>query len=302
VPVPEGAEAATAPSPANKQGSPSSATANFGEPKVLGTLQDTDVKESSGLVASRANPGFYWTHNDSGDGPFIYAFDEHCKSYGVWRVSGARADDWEDIAAGPGPQQDQSYLYIGDIGDNGGRRSEIIVYRVVEPTITADNHSTKKNPQLTEAAEAIRLRYPDDSYNAEALLVHPTSGNLYVITKVTLGSPTVFEARAPFSTDKAITMSRMTQLNMPSLLGGMITAGDISPDGQRVVLCDYFRGYELTLQNPASSFDTIWKQPLKVIELGDRKQGEAIAYRLNGKAVLTTSEGRSSPVIEVVRR
>ena len=34
----------------------------------------------------------------------------------------------------------------------------------------------------------------------------------------------------------------------------------------------------------------IWKQPLKVLALGTRKQGEAIGYRLDGKALLTTSE------------
>ncbi|MGW7328033.1 kinase, partial [Streptomyces sp. NPDC054840] len=31
--------------------------------------------ESSGLAASRAHPGVYWTHNDSDDGPYVYAVD-----------------------------------------------------------------------------------------------------------------------------------------------------------------------------------------------------------------------------------
>jgi hypothetical protein len=36
-------------------------------------------------------------------------------------------------------------------------------------------------------------------------------------------------------------------------------------------------------------------------DLGKRKQGEAIAYRLDGKALLATSEGKNSAVIQVKR-
>src|SRR4030095_1706133 len=93
-------------------------TTSYGQPTTLATIKDKSISESSGLVASRTTPGAYWTHNDSGDGPFIYAFDTRGDSFGTFRVTGAEARDWEDIAAGPGPQPNRSYLYIGDIGDN----------------------------------------------------------------------------------------------------------------------------------------------------------------------------------------
>src|SRR5829696_10367652 len=89
----------------------------YGQPTTLATIKDKAVTESSGLVASRSTPGAYWTHNDSGDGPFIYAFGSVGEPLGVFRVAGAQARDWEDIAAGPGPDRGKSYLYIGDIGD-----------------------------------------------------------------------------------------------------------------------------------------------------------------------------------------
>ncbi len=70
-------------------------------------------------------------------------------SLGVFRVTGAQARDWEDISIGPGPQRGKSYLYIGDIGDNNEARSEIVVYRVAEPTLTAAtakfNEDTSRN-------------------------------------------------------------------------------------------------------------------------------------------------------------
>ena len=34
-----------------------------------------EVRESSGLAVSRAYPGVFWTHNDSGDRPRLYALD-----------------------------------------------------------------------------------------------------------------------------------------------------------------------------------------------------------------------------------
>ena len=275
----------------------------YGPPSSVGVLEDRLIDESSGIVASRTTPGMYWTHNDSGDGPFIYAFDDRGRGHGVWRVTGAVADDWEDIAAGPGPTPGANYLYIGDIGDNGGSRSQIIVYRVPEPLITGAEEGRKKsNAQLTEAAELLRLRYPDGRHDAETLMVHPVTGKIYIITKIEFGNPRVYEADPAQSSTGVIKLTRVGELSVPTLFGGMITGGDISPDGLRVVLCDYVQGYEIVLSDAGTDFDRIWKQPLIPVALGQREQGEAIGYRLDGKALIATSEGKHSPLIQVVRR
>src|SRR5919107_911116 len=105
----------------------------YGPPTRITTIKNESINESSGLVASRTSPGVYWTHNDSGDGPFIYALDTRGQSLGTFRVTGATNRDWEDIAAGPGPQPNRPYLYVGDIGDNDSKRNEVVVYRVPEP-------------------------------------------------------------------------------------------------------------------------------------------------------------------------
>ena len=270
----------------------------YGPPVSIATIKNNSISESSGLTASRLTPGAYWTHNDSGDGPFIYAFDTRGSSLAVFRVAGARARDWEDMASGPGPQRNKSYLYVGDIGDNNHARSEIIVYRIVEPAMVK---SSKTRPATTEPAEAIRLRYPDGSHDAETLLVHPTSGNIYIVTKVTLVNAVVYEAAAPLTSNRPITMRRIGEIRVPSLFGGVLTGGSISPDGRRVALCDYFQGYELVLPAGAKDFNDIWKQKIASFDVGKREQGEAITYRLDGKALLTTSEGKRSPVIQVLQ-
>jgi hypothetical protein len=303
MPVSPSAEAVKPPADMRgEQKLPQKQTETYGPARVLGRLEDPAINESSGLVASRATPGLYWTHNDSGDGPYIYAFDERGARRGTWRVRGASAIDWEDIAAGPGPNG-SSYLYISDTGDNDDRRKEVIVYRVKEPIIKpADSSSNKLKPLVTDDAEVIRLNYPDGAHDAEALLVHPVTGDIYIVSKIPFGNSSVYKAAAPLNTSQPTTLTRIAELNIPSLFGGLITGGDISPDGLRVALCDYVAGYELVLSDARAPFDQIWKQPLQPLDLGKRKQGEAIAYRLDGRALFATSEGAHPPLLEVVRR
>jgi hypothetical protein len=276
----------------------------YGPPVRLAVLEDRAINESSGIVASRLNPDLFWTHNDSGDGPVLYALDRKGKSRGRWRVSGAQAVDWEDIAAGPGPQPGVSYLYIGDIGDNGAERDSITVYRVVEPSLTDEDDSvTGNNQHTTGPAEAIRLKYPDGKHDAEALLVHPSTGDLYIVTKTFDAASGIYKLKAPYSGIAINTLVSVGKIGAPSLIGGLMTGGDIAPDGRRLVLCDYLDAYEMRLpENSASDFDNIWKQPLEIVELGTRRQGESVCYRLDGNAILATSEKRPTPLIEVKRR
>ena len=96
-------------------------------------------------------------------------------------------------------------------------------------------------------------------------------------------------------------MSRIATFKVPSIFRGVITGGSISPDGRRIALCDYFQGYEVVLPETSQSFSEIWSQRLVGFDLGKRKQGESITYRADGKALLATSEAKSSPVIMVLR-
>jgi hypothetical protein len=277
----------------------------YGPPVLLGTVDDPDVTESSGLVASRRNPGLYWTHNDSGDGPFLYCLDGHGSSCGAWRVTGADAIDWEDIAAGPGPDPSTPYLYVGDIGDNLGDRPDVVVYRVPEPAVDRSAPPpAKASPGRTQPAQALTLRYPDGSHDAEALLVQPRTGDVYIVAKEP--NPGVYVARAPV--DPAATTTLQKVATLPLGTGGLftlVTGGDIAPDGRRLALCTYGPGYELRLPDGAQSFDAIWRQPPVPLTLGARPQGEGIAYRLDGKALLTTSErpaGLADPLQQIERQ
>lgn len=114
----------------------------------------------------------YWTHNDSDDGPYIYAVDS-ASGRTVARVTLTgigKPRDVEAISLGPDGQ-----LYVGDIGDNrGGTWGHVWIYRFPEPKQLGD---------VTVEATQFTVKYADGARNAEALMVHPVTGRVYIASK-----------------------------------------------------------------------------------------------------------------------
>ena len=271
----------------------------FGAPVETGRVESGEIKESSGITSSKCQPDVLWTHNDSGDGAFIYAIDGKGRDLGRWKVENAENVDWEDIASAK-DDSGSCFLYIGDIG-NGRKnpRGEHRIYKVEEPRVEAAMRGTKsKDPATTARAEVLTFSYPDERQDAETLMVHPITGNLYVVTKRRDTSAKIYRIRPAFG-DGPITAERIADIEVPAIPNGFLTGGDISPDGRAVVLCDYFAAYELRLPTDSAAFDEIWKQEPVTVEIGRRNQGEAIGYSADGRSLFATSEGRYQHLIEV---
>jgi hypothetical protein len=266
----------------------------YGKAKIVGTIDSNEITESSGITASRCRDNVYWTHNDSGGDAFLFAVNEKGKKLGTWKVTDAKNTDWEDIAAFK-DEKGKCSLYIGEIGNNKRTRSEMTIYKVAEPKISdSDKDSSIKKPIKTESAEAINFKYTDGNYDAETMMIHPKTGDIYVLTKSLIGASEVFKVGK--KTEKVASFS------VPALPNGLLTGGEISSDGKRVIICDYFNAYEITLPKEAKNFDEIWQEKPLIIELGERKQGEAICYTVDGKAIIATSEKKNSPMIKVERK
>jgi hypothetical protein len=137
----------------------------------LGALTDELLTEASALTPSRRVAGLYWSLNDSGHESMLFAVGADGAARGRVPLSGAANRDWEALASGPCPAGD--CLYVGDIGDNDGKRAEVQVYRVLEPTL-------ESSPPV--AAEQLRVRYPDGPADAEAMWVAPDT-SVWIITK-----------------------------------------------------------------------------------------------------------------------
>jgi hypothetical protein len=264
---------------------------------VAGRIESAEITESSGITASRCQENVLWTHNDSGDGPYIFAIDKSGKDRGVWRVDNADNRDWEDIAS----YRDSSgrcFLLIGDIGNSGeDMRKKLTIYRVAEPAVNDEApKSFRRSPRPTEAAEVLTFSYPDQPHDAETLMVHPASADIYIVTKQKNKAAGVYRLRSEFGGER-LQADWIGELTVPAVPNGFVTGGEIAPDGSHVIICDYFAAYEFTLPARSSGFDEIWKQKPAVVELGDRRQGEAIAYSGDGNAVFATSEGTNGPLL-----
>lgn len=271
---------------------------DYEKPRSTGRIESSDVNESSGVASSLCQTDVFWTHNDSGDDSYIFAFDSKGKDLGTWRVTNARNLDWEDMAS----YKDGSgtcYLYIGDIGNNKLEKAEQQIYRVKEPSVSTEP-SSKKNPLATEPAESAVFKYVDRPHDAETMMVNQQTGDVYVLTKRVDGPSLVFKFKPEFGSGP-VKAEKVGEVSLPAVPNGLMTGGAISPDGTRVVLCDYSSGYELSLKGSAS-FDDIWKQNPVPIDLGDRKQGEAVTFSADGRSIIATSEKKNSPIIDVKRK
>ncbi len=275
---------------------------NYQKPQIVGRIESSEITESSGIVASRCNAGVLWTHNDSGDDAFIYAINIKGEKLGTWKVSGAKNKDWEDIATIKN-NKGECFLYLGDIGNNERLKSEMTIYLVKEPKVSdADKTSSRKNPQTTEASEAIKFDYPDGRHDAETLLVHPQTGDIYVLSKTLTSASGIYKMLKNYDLDKVNRIEKIADFAVPAFPNGFLTGGDISPDSKRVIICDYFNAYEIVLPEKAKNFDEIWREKPLIVELGERAQGEAVGYSPDGKELFATSEKLNSPVIEVKRK
>jgi hypothetical protein len=232
------------------------------------TLTDTRIVESSSLTRSAYGKGVLWTSNDSGGGPVLYAIGASGATLATYTVRNASAHDWEGMAAASSGSA--HYLYIGDIGDNGKKRSTIAVFRVVEP-------SAPRNGTLD--ATGFTFRYPDGPHNAETLLVNPTTLRIYVVTKDTKGG--VIYAAPPSPSPSAVnTLSRVGTAPVTLSDGAFL-------DGSRFVLRGYERGY---------LYPRMGATP---VTFGLPAPGESITGGYSAGTVFTGEEGVRSKVWRV---
>lgn len=272
----------------------------YGSPVVAGLIETDDIKESSGLSASECQD-VLWTHNDSGNDALIYAMSTEGGHLGAWRVAGAQNVDWESVATHKAPDGKCSLL-LADIGDNDETRTELVIYKVAEPTASTQTASSDSaNPLPTEPAQTMTFSYPDGSNDAETLLAHPWTGDLYVVTKKKSGPAGVFKMRQAFGTGAAVVSEKVADVAVPSAPEGHVTGGSISPDGTRVMLCDLEGGYELVLPDGTTDPDVVWQQTALAVDLGERKQGEGVSYGRDGLSLFASSEKKNSPLF-VIRR
>lgn len=136
-----------------------------------GRFTDKALEEASGAVASVAEPGVFWSQNDSGNDEVLFAYDSTGRALGRVRVKGAKNRDWEALASGPCAEG--QCITIGDVGDNLARREAVTLYQIAEPL--------RRDVSVT-VLRRLSVRYADGPQDVEAMHAGP-DGSLWLVTK-----------------------------------------------------------------------------------------------------------------------
>ena len=265
---------------------------DWAAPRVLCNIANARIKEASGIVESRRNPGVFYVHNDSGDAARFFAVGRDGSTRFVVTVRNATNTDWEDIAA-TRDSKGKPVVFLADIGDNEGTRDVLTIYEVPDPPAPKG----KAGGTVSVSARGIRFQYPDGHHDAETLLAEPGAKALYVVTKTRKREPSeVFrlDPRKP-GVQTAMKVGELRFSDPLPIFTDMATGGDISPDGARLVVRTYQCAYEWAISTGTSVERAILAKP-RVTVLALENQGEAICYGLDGKTLYTTSEQRPTPI------
>ena len=245
----------------------------------IAEVTNLDLNKVSGMAASKKNEGFIWVNNEHGDMARIFLLDTMGNIARYFYLKHARNVDWEDMAVGPGPISDESYLYIGDIGSidkNHPPRQTIDIYRFKEPSLNdADS--------LITEYDKIVMQYPDTTHDAETLMIDPLSKNIYIITNKE-SNVGVYEAPNLIRYNQNIKLSYLGKLPFE-----MITAGDISPSGNEILLKNYLAIFYWKRQPNQTIFQTL-VQEHQLIRYAREPLGKALTWKKDGNGFYTLSK------------
>ncbi|HQR28162.1 MAG TPA: hypothetical protein PLP61_14070 [Nocardioides sp.] len=239
--------------------------ADRGGADVMLRFADPAIVESSGLVLT---DGLVVTTNDSGDTGRVFVVDPATgRTVGTTTWSSSPVDV-EALAPAVGPRSGGE-VWVGDIGDNRAARDDVTLALVPVGRSTT-----------TVGAPTYRLTYPDGPHDAEALLVHPVTGRVYLATKGVFGGTLLAAPRR-------LSAERPNRLRPVGPVPGMVTDGAFLPDGRHLVLRTYTRAV-------VCSFPGL--DPVASFPLPDQPQGEGLAVAPDGSLWLST-EGMHTPVL-----
>lgn len=265
------------------------------------TVRLKPLDEMSGLARSRRS-GVFWTHNDSGDSARIFAIKANGDAvvppgastleFQGWTVSGAKNNDWEEIAS------DGKNLYVSDMGNNGNRRKDMGIYMFPEPNLDKPGHI--KNAKFIPIRYADQNEFPPANFRFDCEAIFVKGGIIYLLTKHRIGQSQVPEAATSlYRYDLKKSKGVAEKVASLDKLGGWVTACSVSPDGKQLAVltnAPVASVWTFRLSGP----DRNWLRNGVQTTISGVRQAEAIAYLEPGK-VLISNEQRDLFTLQIPR-
>jgi len=261
----------------------------FGERQDYGEIECDLIDEASGIVSSKKNENVFWTHNDSGDENRIYAFNNLGQHLGIYYLDNCDARDWEDMAIGPGIEEDQTYLYIGDIGDNNSQYNTKYIYRFLEPDVLSNQSPIS---EVIYNIDTIEYQYEDGNRDAETLMIDPITKDIIIVSKRE-ELVHVYKLSYPQSTEFLSTAELVNIMDFypqDSSDLGRIVSGDISSNGTEILIKSYVNIFHFPRYQDQTITDAFTANTMTTVEYVMEPQGESIGWHPDGFGYYTLSE------------
>lgn len=247
--------------------------------KPDGQISPALLTECSGLVQSLRYNGVFWAHGDGGSGASIVPVTASGKLARGWtgavRVEGCKNNDWEDIAL-----DDKGDLIIADLGNNNGRRKQLMLHFVSEP---------KPGAVSVRPTRTLRVHYEDqkgDSPDYDCEAVFSAGGRIYFLTKHRSDKRTRLYRLAGESTTRSNPLRLVGSFD----IGGMVTAADASPDGKLVAVLTYTTLWVFSYDRASGSIftksESVRRTPIFAW------QAEAVAWEGKDALVIANENGQ----------
>lgn len=263
------------------------------------------LNEASGLAVSRRTSNLFYSLNDSGGQPVLYAFDNQGKSRGQLRIRGVKNRDWEALASIA--LDGRAYLVIGDVGDNLAMRGDSVIHVVEEPDPTrlSSGHETP-----CEVAWSLSFRFSDGPRDCETMLVDARRKEILLVAKRTMPqtiyrlplSPTPGQRLVanPVGALAGLPQPSSWQRLVPSPRGryrGQPTDGAISEDNSIVAILTY-GCVALYRRESGQSWPQALAEKPRLLLPHDIELSEALCLSQDGKRIFVTGEGSNSTFVE----
>ncbi len=245
----------------------------FSGPRDL-ALIDERLPEASGLASSVVNNGYLWALNDGQNPAEVYLIDTTAHVRMTCKLSVPNRD-WEDIAVGPGPDPNKTYVYVGEIGDNNAVHDYKLIYRFEEPALGTESIDVT-------LIDTLKIQLSDGKRDTETMMIDPFNKDVYLISKRE-DSVGVYRVSQPFTKDTMIAEKVAT---IPFF---KIVAGSFSADGTEILLKDYDHIYYWK-RNKDDLLETVLLDSPEELPYEREAQGESITWARDGSAFYTLSE------------
>jgi hypothetical protein len=281
---------------------PDTASSTFLSSIDLGDVENPGLSEASGLAASRVNPGYFWSHNDSGNPNVLYYFDDKGKGLREFELVGTQNRDWEDMAI-VGESDGSATVYVADFGDNNAAYTDYTIYWFREPVVNASTLSKISN------VNSIKFKLPDGARDMECLLIDQKTKDIFIVSKRE-NNKRLYKIPASSVTPSANVQAEFVQeltfstpiISDPRVIAvNFISGGAVSADNSEILIKNYFEMHYWKRSSGESIPSALKRPPIKVTYAGINSdgtgqeiQGEAVSFAADGSGYYTLGEGTSA--------